>query len=1093
MKESTRWCCAVLFLFSITAHSEEWTVRWPLGYDGWRVPEVKMTVDGTNGIYTLSHADRIGTLDKWSPAGQKLWSRLISSNSAHLGNIVIESNGNVWAGAYADLFRFAPDGTQLQHLTIGSYGVYALALAPDAIFIATYDALTRRPLTGFGSWNVSIGGEAVALDSVGDALVSSQAGGSWMTRKISAAGMDLWWSNDGGDLAVSLSNSVALAIRTGPPVYEVVKLSATGSPLWRRRYVAPMTSSERTSQVLTDPAGNIYVTGSSGTGYDHGDIVTTKYSPAGELLWANRLKVASYYDHSTLIGDMAISSNQLIAVTGADYFGADEASVGVLTVVYDANGNRVWMARDDAELATFYGGQAVAFDPVGNLYVAGTLGRTDTEGYFLKKYPALHLSGLPVIGQPPSNTLASIGQRVTFSVNASGALHYQWLRNDEPISGATNSTITFTNVQRMDAAEFAVAISNAAGTIVSPVGRLWFPPEIIAPPRNFHLAAGDVAGLEIDVPWNNYLRYEWWRDGVVLSNATTARLMVTNSGGNAYGDYTVRVIDPFGATSTASAWIRPLQGVDLVWSQRQYDASEPIGVVSLPDGNVFMAGNEYRTGQPDYFILKRYGANGEDGLRIYYSPSRDAVAVKLLVGSDGDLYVAGHAQSLTGDLDFLLVRFDTNGVVRSDFRWDSGFAKDDLVVACEQDDQGALYLVGNARRSSGSNEIVVLKISQGTNVVWNTTVPQVSNHSQYVLAASLDPARNLYLGANHFLPGAASRETVALSPQGVIRWRRQSGPAMAVDGIAACTDGVCIVGWGGITRFDANGNEVWNRIYVGNGMAIYPTAVLCAPDGAIYIGGGVTARLDGSDGSIQWLSTTAENTRRLVLDPAANQLYAIESTRSLMALRASDGLAVWHVMYGDKYGDYAQTIGASLHSSGDLLVSSPARDGSVDSLTRRFHSTVSAFPDVSSNRVVYARSGNTITLSESVAPIVSMQKRWRRGRDAILGETNGTLTLSPMRPRDGALYSLEAWDNNQSLQFPAWNVLFQPALQAHSFISESEFYFSASTEVPQDATFYLQSSTDLIHWTSITTNDFSPPPQDWPSGTSARFFRLVLP
>jgi hypothetical protein len=66
---------------------------------------------------------------------------------------------------------------------------------------------------------------------------------------------------------------------------------------------------------------------------------------------------------------------------------------------------------------------------------------------------------------------ATTGQTVNFTVAATGGLlTYQWFRNNTPIPGATNATLSLANVQPGDAGSYTVVITNALGSVTSTAG-----------------------------------------------------------------------------------------------------------------------------------------------------------------------------------------------------------------------------------------------------------------------------------------------------------------------------------------------------------------------------------------------------------------------------------------------------------------------------------------------------------------------------------------------------------------------------------------------------------------------------------------------
>jgi len=80
------------------------------------------------------------------------------------------------------------------------------------------------------------------------------------------------------------------------------------------------------------------------------------------------------------------------------------------------------------------------------------------------------------LGWPPVITLALTnywlreGESVTLRVGATntvGAISYQWLRNNIAIPGATNDTLTLTNIQVGEAGSYSVVVSNPFGEVTS--------------------------------------------------------------------------------------------------------------------------------------------------------------------------------------------------------------------------------------------------------------------------------------------------------------------------------------------------------------------------------------------------------------------------------------------------------------------------------------------------------------------------------------------------------------------------------------------------------------------------------------------------
>ena len=71
----------------------------------------------------------------------------------------------------------------------------------------------------------------------------------------------------------------------------------------------------------------------------------------------------------------------------------------------------------------------------------------------------------PSISMRPANQSVAVGQTASFSVQAlGGGLSYQWSFDSTPISGATETTLTLTNVTLAQAGTYSVLISNTKGS-----------------------------------------------------------------------------------------------------------------------------------------------------------------------------------------------------------------------------------------------------------------------------------------------------------------------------------------------------------------------------------------------------------------------------------------------------------------------------------------------------------------------------------------------------------------------------------------------------------------------------------------------------
>jgi hypothetical protein len=160
--------------------------------------------------------------------------------------------------------------------------------------------------------------------------------------------------------------------------------------------------------------------------------------------------------------------------------------------------------------------------------------------------------------QPRSQNVPA-GSNVTFSVLAFGVgtLRYQWLANGQPILGATNSSLALTNVQPSNNGAYAVAITDAVGTITSEpaiLGALIRPSFTLQPvPAYQEAVAGGIAAVTAEATGSPLpLGYRWRRNGMTVVGQTNTTLFLTHIQLNQAGTYTVVVTNLAGNAPLSS-------------------------------------------------------------------------------------------------------------------------------------------------------------------------------------------------------------------------------------------------------------------------------------------------------------------------------------------------------------------------------------------------------------------------------------------------------------------------------------------------------------------------------------------------------------
>jgi hypothetical protein len=166
----------------------------------------------------------------------------------------------------------------------------------------------------------------------------------------------------------------------------------------------------------------------------------------------------------------------------------------------------------------------------------------------------------PVLTLMPTNQFQIAGGSVTFNSRGAGlyGVAYQWKTNGVNLSGATNATLTLTNLQATQAGDYVVTVSNEVGTITSPnaVLTLVTPPVILTqtpmPTNQLAIFEKDLTlSITVTAPGQSNgfpLAYQWKFNGTNISGANMNSYTLRGGPTNV-GAYSVVVTNAAGSDS----------------------------------------------------------------------------------------------------------------------------------------------------------------------------------------------------------------------------------------------------------------------------------------------------------------------------------------------------------------------------------------------------------------------------------------------------------------------------------------------------------------------------------------------------------------
>ena len=165
----------------------------------------------------------------------------------------------------------------------------------------------------------------------------------------------------------------------------------------------------------------------------------------------------------------------------------------------------------------------------------------------------------PVILTQPASLNAPIGSTVTLGIvyQTATASSVQWLLNGIPLPGATQPTLTLTDVQLAQGGAYKAVVTNRGGAVISAeaILRVLIPPAITSDPAGLALDEKSTATFSVAVTGSLPLVFQWRFNGtnLVIPSATTSTLTLTNINAASAGVYDVVVTNDVGRITSATA------------------------------------------------------------------------------------------------------------------------------------------------------------------------------------------------------------------------------------------------------------------------------------------------------------------------------------------------------------------------------------------------------------------------------------------------------------------------------------------------------------------------------------------------------------
>jgi hypothetical protein len=150
--------------------------------------------------------------------------------------------------------------------------------------------------------------------------------------------------------------------------------------------------------------------------------------------------------------------------------------------------------------------------------------------------------------------LAYLQQKYYQSGDTNG-VSFQWQFDGTNIAGATNATLTLTDVQSTGAGAYSVTVTDPAGSTTSSNAVLTtlVPPTITSSPASQSVAVGATVAFSAAATGTAPISYQWEFDGANIPGATNTAFTVTNAVSSNAGSYSMVATNPYGSATSSEA------------------------------------------------------------------------------------------------------------------------------------------------------------------------------------------------------------------------------------------------------------------------------------------------------------------------------------------------------------------------------------------------------------------------------------------------------------------------------------------------------------------------------------------------------------
>ncbi|TXC66782.1 hypothetical protein FSC37_16125 [Piscinibacter aquaticus] len=173
----------------------------------------------------------------------------------------------------------------------------------------------------------------------------------------------------------------------------------------------------------------------------------------------------------------------------------------------------------------------------------------------------------PTIVTAPAAVTVNAGNTATFAVGVAGTAPYgyQWLKDGQPIEGATAAYYSLAAATTGSAGSYSVRVTNAAGSVTSAAASL----NVVDAPTPVAVSITTQPSPQVQLPGGSAtfavaasgsgpIGYQWLKNGAPIPGATGAVLTLSGVTGSDAASYAVVVTNPLGSLTSDGATLTVL-------------------------------------------------------------------------------------------------------------------------------------------------------------------------------------------------------------------------------------------------------------------------------------------------------------------------------------------------------------------------------------------------------------------------------------------------------------------------------------------------------------------------------------------------------